>query len=45
MTLRKERIPKIERGNTRSHSVENLIWKRLWAYRNAYCEMNQRMNE
>jgi hypothetical protein len=31
MTIRKrERVLEIEGGNTRSHSVENWLWKRLW---------------
>jgi hypothetical protein len=30
ITLGKKRIMEIERGSTRFHSVENLIWKRLW---------------
>jgi hypothetical protein len=32
---------KIGRGSTRSHCVENLIWKRLWVF----CETDNRMNE
>jgi hypothetical protein len=28
-----ERILKIERGSTRSHCVENSLWKRLWTCR------------
>jgi len=32
MALRRmfERLLEIERGSTRLHSVENLLWKRLW---------------
>jgi hypothetical protein len=26
-----EKIVEAERGNTRSHSVENLLWRRLWS--------------
>jgi len=33
MTLRNERIPEIERGNTRSPSMENSLWKRLMTCR------------
>ena len=29
MTLGKEKIPDVERGSTRSHSVENSLWKSL----------------
>jgi hypothetical protein len=29
----KERILAIERGSTRSPSVENSLWKMLWTYR------------
>jgi hypothetical protein len=30
-----ERILEIERGSSRSHSVENSLWKRLWTCRKA----------
>jgi hypothetical protein len=33
MILKKEKILAIERGRTRSHCVENLLWKRLWTWR------------
>jgi hypothetical protein len=33
MTLRKMRILEIERGSSRLHCVENLLWKRLWTFR------------
>jgi hypothetical protein len=32
---------KIERGSTRSHSVGNSLWKRLWTCRNAEYGMNE----
>jgi len=28
-------MPKIERGSTRSHCLENWLWKRLWTFRKA----------
>jgi hypothetical protein len=31
---------KVERGSTRSHSVENSLWKRLWT-----CRRREQMNE
>jgi hypothetical protein len=40
MRFRKERIPEIERGSTRSHSVENSLWKRLRTCRKADCGLN-----
>jgi len=40
MTLGKEWILEIERGNTRSHCVENWLCKSLWACRKADCGMN-----
>jgi hypothetical protein len=43
MTLRNERILEIERENTRSHSVENSPWKRLWTCRKVDYEMNELM--
>jgi len=33
MTLREEEILKSERRSTRSHSLENPHWKRLWTCR------------
>jgi hypothetical protein len=37
-SLGNERIPGIERGSTTLHSVENWLWKRLWACRKVrYC--------
>jgi hypothetical protein len=33
MTARKEGILETEIESTRSHSVENSLWKRLWTYR------------
>jgi hypothetical protein len=32
MTFRKREILKFERDKTRSHSVANSLWKRLWTY-------------
>jgi hypothetical protein len=29
-----------ERGSTRSHCVENWLWKRLWTCRKADCRVN-----
>jgi hypothetical protein len=34
-------ILKIEGGSTRSHSVENSLWKRLWDCRKADCGLNE----
>ena len=31
----------IARVSTRSHSVENSLWKRLWTCRKTQCEMNE----
>jgi hypothetical protein len=31
-----------ERGSTRSHCVENLLWKRLWTCRKTDYRMNER---
>jgi hypothetical protein len=31
----KERMLEIERGSSRSHSVENWSWKRLWSFHKA----------
>jgi hypothetical protein len=33
MTTGKERILEIQTGSTKSHSVENSVWKRLWTCR------------
>jgi hypothetical protein len=33
MTLRKEKILKVERGNSSSNSVESSLWNSLWTYR------------
>ena len=41
MTIRQENILEIETGNTRSHSVENSLWKRLWTCRKADYRMNE----
>jgi len=30
MTLRKRRVLEIERGSTRSHFMENSLWKEVW---------------
>jgi hypothetical protein len=30
--LRKDRILEIERGSTRLHCVEKVLWKRLWTF-------------
>jgi len=34
---------KLKRGSTKSHSVENSLWKRLWTYHNTDYEMNEWM--
>jgi len=34
--LRKSKILELERGSTRSHSVENWLWKWLWTCRKTY---------
>ena len=39
--LLNERVLQIERGSTRSHPVENSLWKRLWAIRKKTTEMNE----
>jgi hypothetical protein len=39
MTLRKKKILEIERGSTRSHPVENSLWKRLRTCRKTDCRM------
>jgi len=33
LTLEKDTIMELETGSTRSHSVENSLWKRLWNFR------------
>jgi hypothetical protein len=38
---KKERILKIERGSTRSHPVENSLWKRLRTCRKTDYRMNE----
>jgi len=42
MIFRKERILETEIGSTRSHSMENSLWKRLWTFGKTDCmkEMN-----
>jgi len=40
MTIRKERILSIERGNIRLDCAKNLLWKRLWTCHNTDCRMN-----
>jgi len=37
MTLKK--VLEIERRSTRSHYMENLLWKRLWTCLNIDCTM------
>jgi hypothetical protein len=37
----KEMILEIERGTTRSQSVENSLWKRLWTCRKTDYGMNE----
>jgi hypothetical protein len=39
-----QRILVIERGSTRSHPVENSLWKRLRTCRKTDCRMNEWMN-
>ena len=36
---------KKERRSTRSHSVENSIWKRLWTFRNTEYAINGRVKQ
>jgi hypothetical protein len=33
------KIPENARGSTRSHSLNNSLWKRLWTSRKRYCVM------
>jgi hypothetical protein len=40
-TLGKNKILEIERGSTRSHSVENSLWKRLRTCRKTDYRMNE----
>jgi len=35
------RILETKRGSTRSHSVQNSLWKRLWTCRKADCGVNE----
>ena len=44
LPLGKERILEIKRESTRSHSVENSLWKRQWTCRKTYNRMNEWMN-
>jgi hypothetical protein len=39
ITLRKQKILEIERSGSRSHCVENSLWKRLWTSRKIDCGM------
>jgi hypothetical protein len=41
MTLRKKKILQIERGSTRSHPVDNSLWKRLRTFRKTDCRTNK----
>jgi hypothetical protein len=41
----KSEILEIERGSTRSHSMENSLWKRLWTCRKTDCRMNEYIND
>jgi hypothetical protein len=34
-------LPETERGSTRSHSVENSLWKKLWTCRKTDYTMNE----
>jgi hypothetical protein len=45
MTLRKRKDTVIERGSTRSHCLENWLWKRLWACRQIDEGKKERMNK
>jgi len=40
MTLREKLVLEFERGSTRSHSLVNSLWLRLWT-----CQRNNTMNE
>jgi hypothetical protein len=35
-----ERVLEVKRGSTRSHSVENSLWKSLWTCSKTDCGMN-----
>jgi hypothetical protein len=39
--VKKEMILETERGSTRSHSVENSLWKRLWTCCTPYYGINE----
>jgi hypothetical protein len=41
MNYRKEKVLEIERGSTRSPSVENSFWKRLWTFRKTDYGINE----
>jgi hypothetical protein len=41
MTLRKGETLEFGRGSTRTHPVENWLWKRLWACRKTDYAMNE----
>jgi hypothetical protein len=42
LALRKgKKVLEIERGSTRSHLVENSLWKRLWTCRKTDCRMKR----
>ena len=41
LPYRNERVLEIERGNTRSRSVENWLWKRLWTHHKTDSRMNE----
>jgi hypothetical protein len=40
MSLRKREDTGTERGHTRSHFVENILWKRLWSCPKTGCTKN-----
>jgi len=39
MCAGKGKIPENARGRTRSHSLNNSLWKRLWTSRKTHCVM------
>jgi hypothetical protein len=41
LPYRNEKVLEIERGNTRSRSVENWLWKRLWTRHKTDSRMNE----
>jgi hypothetical protein len=45
MILGKEKIMEFERGNARSNSLENSLWKRPWTCRKTDYTEKERMNE